>query len=90
MDIFSICLLAVALLVSEVIHQIDRNNARKATDAEREQWVEERRELMTRIQHPERVPVRSAVSRSTPPDLEARRRMAQVGRAAPQRVSDGD
>jgi hypothetical protein len=52
----------------------------------------ERRELLNRIQHPERMPTRTEhageVRASVSP--ETRHALSQVGRAAPQQVTDGD
>lgn len=60
-------------------------------ELERERWANERRELLNRIQHPERMPVKASTGR-TAQNLspEAVRALHQVGTAAPQQVTDGN
>jgi hypothetical protein len=56
-------------------------------DAERQRWEDERRELLNRFTHPERMPVgrRTAVApqppEESPVDVARRRAMSQIGRA---------
>jgi hypothetical protein len=61
-------------------------------DVEREGWADERRELLNRIQHPERMPVKQSTGRTgANMSPEARRALHDVGRVAPQtEVIDGD
>lgn len=73
-----------------VLAALERQNLLEGFQVERDKWAEERRELLTRIQHPERVPTKTQ-SVSTPPSTspQTRKALASVGTVAPQ-VSDGD
>lgn len=84
-----VLLVVVYLFIQFVKDQ--RMTTDKAVEAERKAWADERRELLNRIQHPERMPTKttgaSAVRSNVSP--ETRRALAQVGTVAPQ-VNDGD
>lgn len=89
---FAVGLLALAFVAFEIVHYLDRRSLQEGFERERATWTEERGELLTRVQHPERVPTRPRSVERPAPNIspEARRRLAQVGTAAPQTVSDGD
>ena len=89
-------LFLLALLVQDARASKERFEIIKANRAEVEKLLElhrdERRELLNRIQHPERMPTKvsnagQVRSNVTP---ETRRALAQVGTVAPQVATDGD
>ena len=84
--------LAIIALVVVVFQQSsDRGDLLARFEKERQTWVDERRELVNRIQHPERMPTKATV---VPPPQnispEARRALHRVGKVAPQVATDGD
>ena len=81
---------AVTILAVVVIAAYERQELRKDFAVERQGWIEERRELITRIQRPEMVPARGAKTRVTSNlSDEQRRLLNQVGHVAPQ-VANAD
>ena len=81
----------VGLLWQDHAHAKDRLGLIEAQAQERERWADERRELLNRLQHPERMPVKSVGSTRVSSNVspETRRALAQVGTVAPQVANDG-
>jgi len=81
----------LSLLAAWAFAAHERAQLQDRVAAERKEWADERRELLNRIQHPERMPVKTTAGRTSAnisPD--ARRALHQVGQVAPQTVTDGD
>jgi hypothetical protein len=87
-----VALLIIVLLIVIRDGERERKRILASLDGERQAWVDERRELLNRLQHPERMPTKahatSTVRSNVSPDT--RRQLAQVGTVAPQVVTDGD
>lgn len=85
-----------ALVIQEGRAGKERFEIIKANRAEVEKLLElhrdERRELLNRIQHPERMPTKVSTAGQVRSNVspETRRALAQVGTVAPQVASDGD
>lgn len=82
--LFAVVVLATLLWVVMGLQREERDHARHSHEVEREAWRSERRELLNRMQFPERMPVATQPVGRRPVDPEMQRgrlrEMASVGR----------
>lgn len=87
----SVLFLVVLYVVYRMARE-DRDSIIKAVEREREGWIAERRELLNRITHPERMPTKTSGASTVHSNLspETRKALHSVGKVAPQMSTDGD
>jgi C4-dicarboxylate-specific signal transduction histidine kinase len=81
--------LLVALLLDRRQNATDRERLEQTHQAERDAWRDERRELLTRVQHPALVPVGRREPRE-PKEPPRRDQSGQVGQVVLAAVGDND
>lgn len=82
-----ICLAGALWQIKQMYDRLSELHERSLAQAQ-----DERRELLNRIQHPERMPVKTSGQTGVRSNVspETRRALAQVGHVAPQVIADGD